>query len=97
MNSFKYQGVMILNDLKNINIYQNKSKFWKELKSNYVAYLFRSNQILSTFCSSYPVATSVLIVESVEMHFTCRWSQKIICIIIFKYNIILFIVSRENL
>ena len=37
INSFKYQGVKILNDLKKINIYQNKSKFWKELKSNYVA------------------------------------------------------------
>ena len=36
-NSFKYQGVKILNDLKKKNIYQNKSKFWKELKSNYVA------------------------------------------------------------
>ena len=32
INSFKYQGVKILNDLKKINIYQNnasKSKFWK--------------------------------------------------------------------
>ena len=44
INSFKYQGVQILNDLKKINIYQNnvsKYKFWKELKSkllsNYIA------------------------------------------------------------
>ena len=44
INSYKYQGVKILNDLKMINIYQNnasKSKFLKELKSkllsNYVA------------------------------------------------------------
>ena len=44
INSFKYQGVKILNDPKKINIYQNnasKSKLWKELKSkllsNYIA------------------------------------------------------------
>ena len=37
IHSFKYQGVKILNHLKKINIYQNKSKFWEELKTNYVA------------------------------------------------------------
>ena len=103
VNSFKYQGVKILNDLKKINIYQNnvsKSKFWKELKSKLLSnlrslivlscrvfYLFCSNQFLSAFSSSYPVATSVLIIcaknvlrysnnHSTEMHFTCRWSLK---------------------
>ena len=47
INSFKYQEVKILNDLKKINIYQNnesKSKLLEELKSkllsNYVAWLF---------------------------------------------------------
>ena len=37
INSFKYQGVKILNDLKNMSIYQNsdkKSVFLKELKSD---------------------------------------------------------------
>ena len=104
INPFKYQEeVKILNDQRKINIFQNnvsKSKFWKELKSkllsNYVVwlfylvvfYLFCSNQILSTFSSPYPVATSVLIVcakiflmysnnHSTELHFTCRWSLKI--------------------
>ena len=40
IHSFKHHGVKIVNHLKKINIYQTKSKFWKELKSNYVAWLF---------------------------------------------------------
>lgn len=37
LKSFKYQGVKVLNDLKNMSIYQNtgsKSKFLKDLKSD---------------------------------------------------------------
>ena len=37
LKSFKYQGIKILNDLKNMSIYQtatSKSKFVRELKSD---------------------------------------------------------------
>ena len=37
MKSFKYQGIKILNDLKNMSIYQNsrsKASFLKDLKSD---------------------------------------------------------------
>ena len=40
LKSFKYQGVKVLNKLKNMDIYQNaisKSKFLKELKSEFLS------------------------------------------------------------
>ena len=67
INSFKSQGIKILNDLKKINFYQNNmSKSTLRsliLLSCRVFFIyFVLIKILSTFSSSYPVATSVFIV-----------------------------------